>query len=59
MEEASSSAMVLPEVMRNDKKMGVNGIRGFYTKIHEEITQLKHILIDEMPENEKSSPVSP
>ncbi len=35
-----------PEIVQNENKKAMNGIKGFYSKIHEEIAQLKHILLD-------------
>jgi hypothetical protein len=35
-----------PEVVQNENNKAIKGIKGFYSKIHEEIAQLKHILLD-------------
>ena len=35
-----------PEVVQNENKKAMSGIKGFYSKIHEEIAQLKHILLE-------------
>ena len=41
------SSAVSPEILKSENKKAINGIKGFYSKIHEEITQLKNILLEE------------
>ncbi len=37
-EGEDEEAAVSPEILKNENKKALNGIKGFYSKIHDEIT---------------------